>query len=86
MYEVEIERAMSGLAGRPFDRARFSFVFLETLGNKATPAANLVDGTLKIVCDSPYSAAANGKSTGLRMAIFFFAIGDGQPPANAGHG
>lgn len=44
MNAVEIEEAVSALAGQPFDRAEFPFAFLEAFGNKATTIKRLRSG------------------------------------------
>ncbi|WP_250462611.1 class I SAM-dependent DNA methyltransferase [Microbulbifer litoralis] len=44
MNAVEIEAAISELALQPFDRAEFSFAFLEAFGNKATTIKRLRSG------------------------------------------
>jgi len=41
---VEIEEAISALAGQPFDAAAFPFAFLEAFGNKATTIKKLRSG------------------------------------------
>tara|TARA_R110002126_G_scaffold185860_1_gene334491 strand:+ start:44076 stop:46853 length:2778 start_codon:yes stop_codon:yes gene_type:complete len=41
---VEIEEAISALAGQPFDREAFPFAFLEAFGNKATTIKKLRSG------------------------------------------
>jgi hypothetical protein len=45
MNAVEIEEAVSNLAGAPFDPAEFPFVFLEAFGNKATTIKRLRSGS-----------------------------------------
>jgi hypothetical protein len=45
MNAVEIEEAVSALAGQPFDAAEFPFAFLEAFGNKATTIKRLRSGT-----------------------------------------
>ena len=45
MNAVEIQEAVSALAAQPFDREGFSFVFLESFGNKATTINRLRSGT-----------------------------------------
>ena len=44
MNAVEIEEAVSELAGQPFDREEFPYAFLEAFGNKATTIKRLRDG------------------------------------------
>ncbi len=44
MNAVEIEEAISALAGQPFDAAAFPFAFLEAFGNKATTIKKLRSG------------------------------------------
>lgn len=44
MNAVEIEEAVSALAGQPFDPAEFPFAFLEAFGNKATTIKRLRSG------------------------------------------
>lgn len=44
MNAVEIEEAISALAGQPFDREAFPFAFLEAFGNKATTIRKLRSG------------------------------------------
>ncbi|MDP9412931.1 MAG: lactate dehydrogenase [Pseudomonadota bacterium] len=44
MNAVEIEEAVSALAGQPFDRAEFPFAFLQAFGNKATTIKRLRSG------------------------------------------
>ena len=44
MNAVEIEEAISALAGQPFDREAFPFAFLEAFGNKATTIKKLRSG------------------------------------------
>lgn len=44
MNAVEIEEAVSELAGQPFDRAEFPFLFLEAYGEKATTIKRLRQG------------------------------------------
>ena len=44
MNAVEIEEAVSALAEKPFDRAEFSFAFLEAFGNKETTLKRLRSG------------------------------------------
>jgi len=44
MNAVEIEEAVSALAGQPFDPAEFPFAFLESFGNKATTIKRLRSG------------------------------------------
>lgn len=44
MNAVEIEEAVSQLAGAPFDRETFPFVFLEAFGNKPTTIKRLKSG------------------------------------------
>lgn len=44
MNAVEIEEAVSALAGQPFDRIEFPFAFLEAFGNKATTIKRLRNG------------------------------------------
>ena len=44
MNAVEIEEAISALAGQPFDREEFPFAFLEAFGNKATTIKKLRSG------------------------------------------
>ncbi|MBU2900634.1 class I SAM-dependent DNA methyltransferase [Maribacter dokdonensis] len=44
MNAVEIEEAVSELAGQPFDRDEFPFAFLEAFGNKSTTIKRLRDG------------------------------------------
>jgi len=44
MNPVEIEEAVSALAGQPFDRAEFPYAFLETFGNKPTTIKRLRSG------------------------------------------
>ena len=44
MNAVEIEEAISELAGRPFGRQEFPFAFLEAFGNKATTIRKLKSG------------------------------------------
>ncbi len=44
MNAVEIEEAISALAGQPFDREAFPFAFLEAFGNKATTIKKLRTG------------------------------------------
>jgi hypothetical protein len=41
---VEIEEAISNLAGQPFDPAAFPYAFLETFGNKSTTLKRLQSG------------------------------------------
>lgn len=45
MNAVEIEEAVSALAGQPFDPAEFPLAFLEAFGNKATTIKRLRSGT-----------------------------------------
>ncbi|MGH8475626.1 MAG: DNA methyltransferase, partial [Methylococcales bacterium] len=45
MNAVEIEEAVSKLAGEPFDQATFPFAFLEAFGNKATTINRLRSGS-----------------------------------------
>ncbi len=45
MNAVEIEEAISDLAGRPFAAAEFPFSFLEAFGNKETTLRRLRNGT-----------------------------------------
>ncbi len=45
MNAVEIEEAISKLAGQPFDAEAFPFAFLEAFGNKATTIKRLRSGT-----------------------------------------
>ena len=45
MNAVEIEEAISQLAGQPFDAAEFPFAFLEAFGNKTTTIKRLRSGT-----------------------------------------
>ena len=45
MNAVEIEEAVSKLAGEPFDPAAFPFAFLEAFGNKATTINRLKSGS-----------------------------------------
>jgi hypothetical protein len=45
MNAVEIEEAVSNLAGAPFDPAEFPFAFLEAFGNKATTIKRLKSGS-----------------------------------------
>ncbi|MEP3049768.1 MAG: DNA methyltransferase [Erythrobacter sp.] len=45
MNAVEIEEAISELAAQPFDRAEFSFAFLEAFGRKANTLKQLRAGT-----------------------------------------
>ncbi|MBD3771802.1 MAG: class I SAM-dependent DNA methyltransferase [Rhodobacterales bacterium] len=44
MNAVEIEQAITDLAGRPFDPANFPYAFLEAFGNKATTIKRLRSG------------------------------------------
>jgi len=44
MNAVEIEEAVSELAGQPFDREEFPYAFLEAFGNKTTTIKRLRDG------------------------------------------
>jgi len=44
MNAVEIEQAVSELAGQPFDRAEFPFAFLRAFGNKETTIRRLRSG------------------------------------------
>lgn len=44
MNAVEIEEAISELAGQPFDPAEFPYAFLEAFGNKATTIKRLRTG------------------------------------------
>lgn len=44
MNAVEIEQAVSALAGQPFDAAEFPFAFLEAFGNRATTIRKLRTG------------------------------------------
>lgn len=44
MNAVEIEEAVSELAGQPFDREEFAYSFLEAFGNKTTTIKRLRDG------------------------------------------
>lgn len=44
MNAVEIEEAVSALAGQPFDPAEFPFAFLEAFGNKSTTIKRLRSG------------------------------------------
>ncbi|MEY9387558.1 hypothetical protein ABIF93_005815 [Bradyrhizobium japonicum] len=44
MNAVEIEEAISALAEQPFDRAEFSFAFLQAFGNKETTIKRLRKG------------------------------------------
>ena len=44
MNAVEIEEAISKLAGQPFDAEAFPFAFLEAFGNKATTIKRLRSG------------------------------------------
>lgn len=44
MNAVEIEEAVSDLAGQPFDKQEFAFSFLEAFGNKHTTIKRLRDG------------------------------------------
>lgn len=44
MNAVEIEEAISELAGQPFDPAEFPYAFLEAFGNKATTIKRLQTG------------------------------------------
>ncbi|ENE1251772.1 class I SAM-dependent DNA methyltransferase [Stenotrophomonas maltophilia] len=44
MNAVEIEQAITDLAGRPFDPAEFPYLFLEAFGNKATTIKRLRAG------------------------------------------
>ncbi len=44
MNAVEIEQAVTELAGRPFDGGEFPFAFLEAFGNKATTIKRLRKG------------------------------------------
>jgi len=44
MNAVEIEEAVSELAGQPFDREEFPFLFLEAYGNKETTIKRLREG------------------------------------------
>tara|TARA_R100000935_G_scaffold46551_1_gene70000 strand:+ start:5506 stop:8253 length:2748 start_codon:yes stop_codon:yes gene_type:complete len=44
MNAVEIEEAVSDLAGQPFDSQEFAFSFLEAFGNKPTTIKRLRDG------------------------------------------
>jgi len=46
MNPVEIEEAITTLAGQPFDRTEFPFAFLEAFGNKATTIKRLRSGVL----------------------------------------
>ena len=41
MNAVEIEEAISNLAGQPFDADEFPFAFLEAFGNKTTTIKRL---------------------------------------------
>jgi hypothetical protein len=41
---VEIEEALSQLAGQPFDPANFPYAFLESFGNKETTITRLRAG------------------------------------------
>ena len=45
MNAVEIEEAISALAGEPFDPEEFPYVFMEAFGNKATTIKRLRSGT-----------------------------------------
>ena len=45
MNAVEIEEAITALAGRPFDAVEFPFAFLEAFGNKETTLRRLRSGT-----------------------------------------
>lgn len=45
MNAVEIEEAVSALAGKPFDPSEFPFAFLEAFGNKETTIKRLRAGT-----------------------------------------
>ncbi len=45
MNAVEIEEAISALAGEPFDVQEFPFAFLEAFGNKATTIKRLRAGS-----------------------------------------
>ena len=45
MNAVEIEEAISKLAGEPFDAGAFPFAFLEAFGNKATTIKRLRSGS-----------------------------------------
>ncbi len=44
MNAVEIEEAVSALAGRPFEGGEFPFAFLQAFGNKATTVKRLRSG------------------------------------------
>lgn len=44
MNAVEIEEAVSELAGQPFDSQEFAFSFLEAFGNKSTTIKRLRNG------------------------------------------
>src|SRR6201984_1383664 len=44
MNAVEIEEAISALAGQPFDLAEFPFAFLQAFGNKETTLKRLRAG------------------------------------------
>ena len=44
MNAVEIEQAITDLAGQPFDPAEFPYAFLEAFGNKTTTIQRLRSG------------------------------------------
>ena len=44
MNAVEIEEAISELAGQPFDLVEFPYAFLEAFGNKSTTIKRLRTG------------------------------------------
>jgi hypothetical protein len=72
MSAVEIERAISELAEKPFDRQEFPFQFLEALGNKDTTLKRLRQPSRLLcgACVSAKSRAASGKS----RALMFIAV------------